>query len=258
MFSIQSAVYRSYHMQDARVFYNKEDLWAVPKEIYSGAEQPMEPYYVIMRLPGVEEEEFLLMIPFTPANKNNTIGWLAARCDGENYGRLLAYIFPKERLIYGPSQIENRIQQDTVITEQLALWARGGSRVIRGNLLVIPIGESNIYVEGVFLQADAGGLPELKRVIVAAGDEIAMEPTLAEALSAVFGAGVGEGTADLPLPTPGEPAEALPDEARALVEEAQEHFSRAQDYLKQGNWAGYGEELAALEAVLEPLAGMTQ
>ncbi len=258
MFSIQSAVYRSYHMRDARVFYNKEDLWAVPKEIYSGAEQPMEPYYVIMRLPGEEEEEFLLMLPYTPANKNNTIGWIAARCDGENYGRLLAYLFPKERLIYGPSQIENRIQQDTVITEQLALWARGGSRVIRGNLLVIPIGESNIYVEGVFLQADAGGLPELKRVIVAAGDEIAMERTLAESLSAVFGAGVGDGTTDLPPQTPDEPAEALPDDVRALVEQAQEHFTRAQEYLTQGNWAGYGEELAALEAVLEQLAGVTQ
>jgi uncharacterized membrane protein (UPF0182 family) len=198
------------------------------------------------------------MLPFTPANKNNTIGWLAARCDGEEYGRLLAYLFPKERLIYGPSQIENRIQQDTVITEQLALWARGGSRVIRGNLLVIPLGKSNIYVESVFLQADAGGLPELKRVIVAAGDQIAMEPTLAESLSAVFGAGAGEGAIQQPAQVPGEPGEALPDDVRALIEQAQEHFARAQDYLGQGNWAGYGEELAALEAVLEQLAAVTQ
>ena len=258
MFSIQASVYRSYHMRDARVFYNKEDLWSVPKEIYSGAEQTMEPYYIIMRLPGAEEEEFLLMLPFTPANKNNTIGWLAARCDGEEYGRLLAYLFPKERLIYGPSQIENRIQQDTVITEQLALWARGGSRVIRGNLLVIPLGKSNIYVESVFLQADAGGLPELKRIIVAAGDQIAMEPTLAESLSAVFGAGAGEGAIQQPTQVPGEPGEALPDDVRALIEQAQEHFARAQDYLGQGNWAGYGEELAALEAVLEQLAAVTQ
>jgi len=163
MFNIQALVYQSYHMRDARVFYNKEDLWSVPREVYFGSEQPMEPYYIIMRLPDEEKEEFLLMLPFTPANKNNTIGWLAARCDGENYGKLLVYFFPKERVVLGPSQIENRIGQDTVITEQLALWGRGGSRVIRGNLLLIPLGKSILYVEPVFLQAEAGGLPELKR-----------------------------------------------------------------------------------------------
>ena len=257
MFSIQSSVYRSYHMQDPRVFYNKEDLWAVPKEIYSGAQQLTEPYYIIMRLPEAEEEEFLIMLPFTPANKNNTIGWLAARCDGDNYGRLIAYLFPKERLIYGPSQIENRIQQDTVITEQLALWSRGGSQVIRGNLLVIPIGDSTIYVESVFLQADAGGLPELKRVIVAAGDEIAMEPTLAEALEDVFGLAIDDGGTMPPPPAPGTPGEALSEDVVSLIEQAQEHFDLAQEYSKQGDWASYGEALKALEAVLAQLASVT-
>ena len=256
MFSIQASVYRSYHMQDARVFYNKEDLWAIPKEVYSGGEQQTEPYYVIMKLPGLQEEEFLLMIPFTPSNKNNAIGWLGARCDGEDYGKLIVYRFPKERLIYGPSQIENRIQQDTVITEQLALWSRGGSRVIRGNLLVIPIADSNIYVEGVFLQADAGGLPELKRVIVAAGDEIAMRDSLEESLAAVFGAGIDTGGLQ-PPPAPGGDGEDMPDDVRALIAEAQQHFDNAQEYLTQGNWAGYGEELAQLEAVLEELARLT-
>ncbi|MDP2718730.1 MAG: UPF0182 family protein, partial [Dehalococcoidia bacterium] len=149
LFNTQAMVYQSYHMQDARVFYNKEDLWARPREFYAGQEQLMEPYYIIMRLPGETREEFLLMLPFTPVNKSNTIGWLAARSDGENYGKLLAYHYPKERLVYGPSQIENRIQQDIVITEQLALWGRGGSRVIRGNLLLIPLGKSNIYVEPI-------------------------------------------------------------------------------------------------------------
>ena len=256
MFNIQASVYQCYHMRDARVFYNKEDLWAVPREVYAGAEQLMEPYYVIMRLPGEDKEEFLLMLPFTPVNKNNTISWLAARCDGENYGKLLAYYFPKERLIYGPSQIENRIQQDTVITEQLALWGRGGSRVIRGNLLMIPLGKSNLYVEPVFLQAETGGLPELKRVIVAAGEKIAMESTLEESLAAIFGAAAPPTEPVVEPPSPAEPGEPITAEVASLIEEAQQHYNKAQQYLKDGDWAGYGEEQVALKAVLDRLAGL--
>ena len=252
MFNIQASIYQSYHMRDARVFYNKEDLWAVPKEVYAGTEQATEPYYIIMRLPDREKEEFLLMLPFTPVNKNNTIGWLAARCDGENYGKLLAYHFPKERLVYGPSQIENRIQQDTVITEQLALWGRGGSRVIRGNLLMIPLGKSNLYVEPVFLQAEAGGLPELKRVIVAAGDQIAMEPTLEESLAVIFGAEAPPTEPEIVPPT--EPKEPVVTDIAKLIEEAQQHYDRARQYLQAGDWAGYGRELDALKAVLDQLA----
>ncbi len=270
MFNVQSAVYRTYHMREAREFYNKEDLWAVPREVYAGQEQAMEPYYVIMRLPDEEQEEFLLMLPFTPVNKNNTIGWLAARCDGDNYGTLLVYNFPKDRLVYGPSQIENRIQQDTVITEQFALWDRGGSRVIRGNLLFIPIGDSNIYVEPVFLQADTGGLPELKRVIVAVGEEIAMRTTLEESLEAVFGMAPPvippeepEEPVEPPPEEPEEPVEPTPTEEPVnaeitrLVAEAREHYEQAQDYLQQGNWAGYGEELEALQKILDKLAELT-
>jgi len=254
MFNIQASVYQSYHMSDPRVFYNKEDLWAVPREVYAGTEQLMEPYYIIMQLPDEEKEEFLLMLPFTPVNKNNTIGWLAARCDGENYGKLLAYFFPKERLVYGPSQIENRIQQDTVITEQLALWGRGGSRVIRGNLLMIPLGKSNLYVEPVFLQAEAGGLPELKRVIVTAGDQIAMEPTLKESLAAIFGTEAPPAEPVIEPPSPPAPEDVVTAEIASLIEEAQQHYNKAQQYLKDGDWAGYGKELDALKAVLDRLA----
>ena len=252
MFNIQASVYQSYHMRDPRVFYNQEDLWAVPNEFYADKEQPMEPYYIIMRLPDEEKEEFLLMLPFTPVNKNNTIGWLAARCDGENYGKLLAYHFPKDRLVYGPSQIENRIQQDTVITEQLALWGRGGSQVIRGNLLMIPLGKSNLYVEPVFLQAQGGGLPELKRVIVAAGEHISMELTLEGSIAAIFGTDLPPTEPEPPVPE--EPEEPVPADIAALIEEAQQHYNRAQQYLNAGNWTGYGEELDALEAVLDRLA----
>jgi uncharacterized membrane protein (UPF0182 family) len=256
MFNIQASVYQTYHMRDVRVFYNKEDLWAVPREVYAGTEQLMEPYYVIMRLPDEEKEEFLLMLPFTPVNKNNTIGWLAARSDGENYGTLLAYLFPKERLVYGPSQIENRIGQDIVITEQLALWGRGGSRVIRGNLLLIPVGKSILYVEPVFLEAEAGGLPQLKRVIVAAGDQIAMEPTLQESITAIFGAEALPTEPGEP-PAPVEPGEPVAPDIADLIVEAQEHYNKAQQYLQAGDWTGYGEELEALQAVLEQLAELT-
>lgn len=253
MFNIQASVYQSYHMRDARVFYNKEDLWAVPNELYFGGERSMEPYYIIMRLPDEEKEEFLLMLPFTPVNKNNTIGWLAARSDGENYGKLLVYLFPKEKLVYGPSQIENRIGQDIVITEQLALWSRGGSRVIRGNLLLIPLGESILYVEPVFLQAETGGLPQMKRVIVVAGEQIAMEPTLAESLAAIFGAEAApiEVVEPPTLPESGEP---VATEIADLIEQAQLHYDQALQYQKEGDWAGYGRELDALAVVLAQLA----
>jgi len=265
MFSIQSSVYQTYHMDDARIFYNKEDLWALPKEYYADREQLMEPYYVNMRLPGEDKAEFLLMLPFTPVNKNNTIGWLSARCDGVHYGKLLAYHFPKERLVYGPSQIENRIQQDTVITEQLALWGRGGSRVIRGNLLLVPLGESILYVEPVFLQADAGGLPELKRVIVAAGDQIAMAQTLEESIALVFGAAPppavepepGTEIEEEPPSGETEPVEPVSESMSALIAEFRLHYDLAMDYQKAGNWAGYGQELKALEDVLARLEELT-
>lgn len=256
MFNIQSNVYCNYHMRDARVFYNKEDLWTVPREIYSGKDQLMEPYYTIMRLPDGDKEEFLLMLPFTPVNKNNAIGWLAARSDGDNYGKLRTYLFPKERLVYGPSQIENRIQQDTVITEQLALWSRGGSRVIRGNLLLIPLEKSMIYIEPVFLQSESGGLPELKRVIVSIGDRIVMTPTLKEGINAIFGASVSQDIASTPsIPSVTKPTEEIiSTNIIELIDQAQLHYERAQEYLRTGDWSGYGKELTSLKNVLDRLA----
>ena len=194
------------------------------------------------------------MLPFTPARKNYTIGWLAARSDGQDYGNLLAYLFPKERLVYGPSQFENRIGQDTIITEQLALWGRGGSRVIRGNLLLIPLGKSNLYVEPVFLQAEAGGLPQLKRVIVVAGEQVAMEPTLKESIAAIFDAEAPPMVTVVAPPPPAEPEKPIAGDIANLIEEAQQHYNQAQQYLKAGDWAGYGRELDALEAVLRQLA----
>jgi len=250
MFQVQVSVYQTYHMQDPRVFYNKEDLWTVPKETYADAEQVMEPYYIIMKLPSEEREEFLLMLPFTPPQKDNMITWLAARSDGDKYGKLIAFNFPKDKLIYGPRQIEARIDQDPAISEQFTLWGQAGSQIIRGNLLVIPIEQSILYVEAIYLQAERGRLPELKRVIVAtSGDRLAMEPTLAESLNVIFTGLPPEVTPAPTIP----PTSELPAELAKLAEQAEEHYLKAQELLKAGDWAGWGEELEKMEEALSRL-----
>ena len=186
LFKIQSVMYGIYHMQDPVVFYNKEDAWDIPTEIYGeGREIRMEPYYIIMKLPEDEEAEFILMTPFTPLGKANMIGWMAAKSD-KDYGALVVYKFPKESLIYGPLQIEARIDQDARISEQITLWDQRGSNVIRGNLLVIPIDHSILYIEPLYLIAEKAQLPELTRVIVSYGGKVVMEKDLATALQRLF------------------------------------------------------------------------
>ena len=187
MFRLQAEQYLRYHIRDPRTFFIGEDLWAVPTEKFRQQEQPLEPYYVIMKLPGEETEEFSLILPFTPRNKQNTIAWLAGRSDGDNLGKLRAYRFPTDDLVFGPAQIEARIDQDPGISSQLTLWEGAGSEVIRGNLLMIPIGESFLFIEPIYLQAESSRIPELKRVMVANGNNIALEPTFQRALDVVFG-----------------------------------------------------------------------
>jgi uncharacterized membrane protein (UPF0182 family) len=186
LFSIQSERLLIYHMEDPQVFYNREDLWRVPNEIYGTEQQPVKPYYLIMKLPTETSEEFILLLPFTPASRNNLIAWLAARSDGENYGKLLLYQFPKQRLVYGPEQIEALINQEPTISEQISLWTRQGSKAVQGNLLVIPIEESLLYVEPIYLEATDNSLPTLVRVIVVYENQIVMKETLNEALKAIF------------------------------------------------------------------------
>ena len=188
LFQAQVTRYAAYHMRDPQVFYNSEDLWTVPLEKFGGTTVPMEPYYVLMRLPGEERLEFMLMLPMTPHGRDNLIAWVAARSDFPDYGEIVTFKLPKERLIYGPMQVEALIDQNTEISRQLTLWDQRGSRVIRGNLLVVPIDHSLLYVEPVYLVAEQNELPQLKRVIVAHGDRVAMEPTLERALAALFGA----------------------------------------------------------------------
>src|SRR5438874_2416387 len=187
-FAIQARTSATYHMLDPQVFYNKEDLWAVPRRTIEGRDRDMEPYFTIMRLPGEQKEEFMLLTLFNPARRDNMIAWMAGRSDPPNYGRLIVYNFPKQKLVYGPRQIDARIDQDPIISQQLSLWNQRGSSVIRGSLLAIPIDQSLIYVQPLYLAAaEQGALPELRRVIVAYGNQIAMEPTLEQSLSRLFG-----------------------------------------------------------------------
>jgi hypothetical protein len=183
---LQSERLMTYHMTDPQVFYNREDQWQIPNEVYGDQPRPVEPYYLITSLPIVPFEEFILLLPYTPRQRTNLIAWLAARSDGENYGKLLLYTFPKERLVYGPEQIEARINQDPVISQQISLWNRQGSRALQGNLLIIPIEQSLLYVEPLYLEATQNSLPTLVRVIVAYENRIVMAPTLEEALQAIF------------------------------------------------------------------------
>lgn len=186
LFRVQSERLSLYHMEDAQVFYNREDVWRIPLEIYASEQKQVEPYYLIMKLPEEQTEEFILLLPFTPVSRNNLIAWFAARSDSEHYGKLLLYQFPKQRLIFGPEQVEALINQVPQISQQISLWDRQGSQAVQGNLLVIPIEQSLLYVEPIYLEATENSLPTLVRVIVSYENRIVMKPTLEEALKAVF------------------------------------------------------------------------
>lgn len=252
-FMVQAKKYAIYHMKSPEMFYNQEDIWHLPTELFGDEEQEMEPYYTISRLPGEKEPEFILILPFTPKDKKNMIAWLAGRSDGENYGKLLVYEFPKQELVYGPMQIEARINQDTVISQLLTLWNQQGSSVIRGNLLIIPVEDALLYVEPLYLQASQSRMPELRRVIVAHGDQVVMETNLNEALEKIFGelGGIIEEGRQAGGPTPeGEPVQ---KDIAALVEEANRLFEEAERHLKEGSWAGYGESLQRLKQTLKEM-----
>jgi hypothetical protein len=205
-----------------------------------------------MKLPKEDKEEFILMIPYTPARRDNMSAWLAARSDGPHYGKLIVYLFPKQKLIFGPRQIEARIDQDSYISQQLTLWSQRGSQVIRGSLLVIPIEESLLYIQPLYLAAEAGQLPELRRVIVGYGNQLTMEKNLEASLSNIFGGEtterIGSGPSDQPQTSP-----ETDSTIKELIQLAVDHFQKAQTFQKEGNWAEYGEELNRLENVLREL-----
>ncbi len=254
LFRIQAIMYARFHMEDPQVFFNSEDLWVVPRLAHEGREQAMEPYFTVMRLPGERREEFVLLSPFSPSGRDNMIALMAARMDPPNYGGLIAYTFPKQKLVYGPRNIDARINQDPVISQQVSLWNQRGSRVIPGNLFAIPIDQSLIYVQPLYLAAEQSALPELRRVVVAYGNQIAMEPTLEGALGRIFGARIR--TDDGPARTPergAAPGPAMDAALTGLIQRAWEAWQKAQDALRRGDWGTYGQEQKRLEETLRQL-----
>lgn len=249
LFALQVAKYMRYHMTIPQVFYNNEDLWTLSREKYGGKLAPMQPYYILMRLPGEDHLQFLLMIPLTPQNRDNMIAWMAARSDFPDYGQLVVYKFPKERLVYGPLQIEALIDQDTTISRQISLWDQRGSRVLRGNMMVIPIDHSILYVEPAYLIAETNEVPQLKRVIVAYGGRVAMEPTLNEALAAVFGGSPPEKAMEA-IDTGATEAANPPALSGDVLGRAREAIDRADAAMKRGDWSAFG---AAMEEVKKAL-----
>ncbi len=271
MFAVQVNQYLRYHMTDTRVFYNQEDVWQIPQELFTidgTGNDPieMEPYYVTMPLPGQTEIEYLLIQPYTPAGKDNMVAWMAVRNDEAHYGQLIVYELPKQELVFGPLQIESRIDQEPEISQQFSLWDQRGSNVIRGNLLVIPLNGRFLYVEPVYLQSETGKIPELKRVIVATDSRIAMDTTLTGALSSLLQASPEDVAATLAEQTePGvesvteEPSTIAIDATIAdIIASANAHFEAAQAAQRAGDWATYGEELAALQTDLAQLLEMTE
>jgi hypothetical protein len=260
IFQLQAQVYSTYHMTNPAVFYNKEDQWEVPS-IDRGTETvQMEPYYTIMKLPGETRAEFIQMLPFTPRRRDNLASWLVARSDADRYGQLIAFEFPKQKLVFGPRQVVARINQDQVISPQITLWNQQGSEVIQGTLMVIPIEESLVYVRPLYLRAQAGQIPELTRVIVAYQNQIVMERTLDVALARLFGGPVAAPAPVAPAPgapgartepvAPGAPgAPVAPD----LAAEALATYERAIAAQRAGDWAKYGEEIKRLGELLEKM-----
>jgi uncharacterized membrane protein (UPF0182 family) len=262
LFQIQAEMYRAYHMSAPEVFYNREDLWQFPRQtssiggVEAAANTAMAPYYMIMRLPEEAKPAFFLMVPMVPNRRENMIAWLAAGCDPPDYGKLIVYEFPKEKQVYGPFQIEARVNQNTEISQQISLWNQMGSRVIRGNVLVIPVEHSILYVSPLYLRAEAGQLPELKRVIAAYGDRVVMADTLPQALAALFQA----------APAPATPVVAAAGSAVApstgsggaasgnLAAEALADYERALERLRAGDWSGFGAKFDALRPLLQSLS----
>ncbi|MDP2585518.1 MAG: UPF0182 family protein, partial [Candidatus Levybacteria bacterium] len=253
IFALQTAIYTTYHMGDPQIFYNKEDQWEIPAITQGDALQAMDPRHMIMKLPGEKQEEFILMLPFTPRAKDNLSAWMVARNDGEQYGKLMVYRFPKDKLVFGPKQIIGRISQDAQISQQISLWDQTGSQVIQGPLLVIPIEESLVYVRPLYLKATTGKIPELKRVIVAYGNKIAMEKTLEEGLAKIFGSAEGQTGSVAEISPQAEEPISVDATKEDLLQQASQAYSSAINAQREGDWGRYGEEIKKLGEILNNL-----
>lgn len=255
IFTLQANMYATYHMTNPAVFYNKEDQWDIPSIDAQSRPQPMQPSYTIMKLPGDEAAEFIQMLPFTPARKDNLASWMVARSDGNRYGRLIVFRFPKQKVVFGPRQIVGRINQDQAIAPQITLWNQHGSEVLQGTLLVVPIEESLIYIRPLYLRSAGGRIPELKRVIVAHQNQIVMEETLDKALDRLFpreqGRGAGHSAPDSANKLSSQQAPGY----ESLAAQAREHYRNALQAQRAGHWALYGEQIERLGEVLDRMRG---
>jgi uncharacterized membrane protein (UPF0182 family) len=249
LFRLQADLHTTYHMIEPDAFYHREDQWQYPTVAAGSPNANQFMRHIILRLPGEKMPEYIIMTPFTPQGKDNLAAWMVARMDGDHYGQLVVYKFPKQSLVYGPKQIVNRINQDPDISRQLTLWDQKGSQVIRGELLVIPIEESLIYVQPIYLRAEGGTIPELKRVVVAHENRVAMGETLEEGLNLLF----GDGTAAHSIPAAGTVAGAGTSPDPGLIAQAQEHYDRAIAAQRAGDWSAYGRELDQLGTILKQL-----
>ena len=256
LFQIQASVYGKYHMEDVNVFYQKEDVWDIASEIYGMEKQQMKPNYYIAKLPGEDKAEFFNSLPFTPKSKQNMTALMVARNDGDNYGQLVLYQFPKSRTIYGPEQIEAQIDQNTEISKEFSLWNSSGTKYRRGNMFIIPINTSVLYVEPVYLEAQNSSIPEVKRIIMAYDDEIAYEETLAECLVSLFGDGAEDGVSGQGTGEPSDDGQQSSGEMSQseLIAAAAAAYENATEAQKKGDWAGYGKYMYELEKYLNKLA----
>jgi len=256
LYRLQTRLYTVYHMEVPEDFYHREDQWQIPTVARTDAAVPFM-RHIIMRLPEEKQAEFIYMVPFTPRGKDNLAAWMVARNDGPVYGRLLVYRFSRQSLVFGPQQITNRINQDTEVSQQISLWDQRGSEVIRGDLLVIPIEQSMLYVQPLYLRAEGGRIPELKRVVVAYQNQVVMEDTLDRALATLFGGGTeARREAVVAAPVPGQPAASVTDQQRTLIAEAQRHYQAALAAQREGDWARYGEEIRQLGEILARLGSI--
>lgn len=253
-FAVQSSMYRLYHMNNSQVFYNQEDVWEIPKEQYEENEIYVDPYYVNMKLPEEKKASFLLMQPFTPSKKGNLVSWLIAKNDPEDYGELSVYKLSKEKQIFGPMQMESRIDQDTEISKQLTLWGQKGSKVIRGNLLIIPIDNALLYVEPIYLQATASKLPQLKQVVVSYGSKVVMNESLESGIREIFGFSQKQSKKSLESHIKESVSKyASKEDIKKYIKKAIELYDSAEKHLKQADWSSYGNKLKELRELLNSL-----
>ena len=266
LFQVQAALYTTYHVDNVQVFYNREDFWTIAQQGRSqagqGTSDVIEPFYILMKFPGETDLEFVAILPFTPSNRNNLIGWMGARSDGENYGKLRAYHFPKTRFVDGPLQIQARIDQDPQLSSQMTLWNQQGSTVIRGNLLVIPLDDTLLFAEPIYLQAQRSPMPELRLVALATQDRLAYAPTFEQALDALL-----QGGRSIPPPsstdeTRAQPAQATaaftppsssPSSIRSLIDQANQALADYRRLTAEGRLGEAGMKLEELKGTLEEM-----